>query len=378
MEVPRVRFLEGRASIVELPWRARFASTLPPGVGETGSVVFIHVDKDYKLPTPSLRESLRLEASRLGYPGALTFLTAADTSDIVELEVEVEGSRAWVYATIGLTPPVCPGGSGILHEPLRASTINIAVVVGEPLTMAGALDLLRTVAEAKAAASSELLLRCPGAPGGPWRPVGTVSDAIAILWPAPGGGGVETAGHATILGGRVGLEVYRALVERGGRILGAEGLAANALGLDAEALAGLVGEAYSRAPVPGVERGRVVEAASRLIRSWLRDPNVQAIIIASRELDIHGSAGGIPGLTASDFQADTPRMVADELLGMALASYLAGSRGVFSMYWIERLKKEGLIPEAPMFEDDVISALTAAALTKILDKLLATEPEVEV
>jgi alpha-ribazole phosphatase CobZ len=378
VEAPKVKVMDELAAVVELPWRARFAATLPPGVGETDYVVFIHVDKDYKPPAPSLWEALRLEASRVGYPGALAFLTAADISGIIEREVEAGGSKAWVYATIGLTPPVCPGGSGILHEPLRASTINVAVVAWEPLTMAGALDLLRTVAEAKAAASSELLLRCPGAAAVSWRPVGTVSDAIAVLWPASASGGAETAGHATTLGGSVGLEVYKSIVERGLGILGAEGIAANALGLGVEALAGLVGEAYARAPVPGVDRGRVVEAARKLLRHWLRDPNVQALIIASRELDVHGSAGGIPGLTAPEFQADTPRMVADELLGMALASYLAGSRGVFSMYWVERLKKEGVIPEAPMFEDDVASALIAAALTKVLDRLLGTEPGVEV
>jgi alpha-ribazole phosphatase CobZ len=376
LEAPRLRVEPGRAAVVELPWRARLVATLPPGVGEAGAVAFVHVAGDYTPPAPRLSEALRAEAEGLGLRDALVFLTAADTDRVAWSEVEAGGGRVWVYATIGLSPPACPGGPGRLYEPLRAATINVAVVVDSPLEPAGALDLLRVVAEAKAAASSELLLRCPPLKGAPLRPLGTVTDAVAVLW-RPGPGGAEVSGHATTIGGPVGLEVYRLIVEEGLARLGPEGLASNALGLGPGELAAAVRRVYERAPVPGVRGERVEEAAAALIRGWLRDPNVQALIVAAREADIHASAGAVPGLGRGEFEADTPRIVADELLGMTLASYLAGARGVLAMYWVERLKKEErLIPEPPMFEDDIVSAIVASALARILDRLLGTEPEV--
>ncbi len=371
---PRLERLEGAVAI-RLPWRAEFRATNPPGRGSTDTILFVGVPRDYTVPPTGLRGALEEAAHSHGAPGALVFLTAVDPVERLRtLETRAGRGRAWVYATIGLEPPVCPGGSGAGYEPLRASTINVAVIVEESLSEAGALDLLRVVAEAKAAASSELLLRCPREARS-WRPAGTVTDAIAVLWP-PGRGSAETSGHATSIGGPVGGGVYRLLVEEGLHLLGARGLAANALGLSVDDLAGLVAAIYDRAPVPGVPRSRVISAAKRLLEAWLGDPNVQSLIIASRELDIHGAAGALPGLGGEEFRSDSKRVVSDELLGMALASYLAGARGILAMYWVERLKEEGVIPEAPMFEDDIVSALLGSAIARILDRLLGTEPEV--
>ena len=129
-------------------------------------------------------------------------------------------------------------------------------------------------------------------------------------------------------------------------------------------------EIYDKAPIPGVDRDKVREEARKILRSFLSDPNVWSFLIAARELDLHGFAGSIPNLSREEFQVDSKRIVADEVLGMALATYLAGVKAVFSMYWIERLKENKALEhyKLEMFEDDVVSALLASLLTKLLDE----------
>ena len=351
----------GRVLLVEAPGTYSYVSTLPPGRGESRLYGFIHVPEDYRIPEDSLGAALEREAASLGLPpGTPVFLTAARLEDHHWV---VEGEGFSVVATVGLTPPTCPGGGGVVYDPVPA-TINVLVLVHGGLSLSGALDLLRVVAEAKAAGAWEALLRCEGSP--PWRPVGTVSDAVMVAWASPGGAGV--AGHGTRLGASVGLAVYNIIVEAGTR----ERLwyVERSLGHGIDGLARVVGELYEQAPVPGVSREWVEAEARRMLESWLGDPNVASLIVAARELDVRGSSGALPGLSVEEFRGDSVRLLADDILGMALAEYLAGTRGVFTLVWAERLKKEGVIPELEPFSDDVLTALAASALTRILDRLL--------
>jgi len=256
--------------VVRLDGEYQYVSTLPPGAGTAREIAFIHVDKDYRVKG-GLKEALEKEAAARGLPpGTPVFLTAADVGD----PAVVEGDGFTMVATIGLSPPTCPGGGGRVSPPIPA-TINVLVAVHEPLEPSGAHDLLRTVAEAKAAAAWEAMLRCSGDP--PHRPVGTVSDAVLIAW-RPGPGGAALAGHNTVLGSRVGLAVYKAVVERGMRDPYWHVERATGRGL----------EELART-LPGPR-----EASLRVLGELFSDPVVAALLVAARELDVRAASGTLP------------------------------------------------------------------------------------
>ncbi|MEN2999498.1 MAG: bifunctional adenosylcobinamide hydrolase/alpha-ribazole phosphatase CbiS [Acidilobaceae archaeon] len=327
-----------------------FLTTLPFQPRRARTLVFKRVGKDFDCPElPSFYERAREEAGRRG---ALVFLTAADVRSYLRLSAK----DFEVLATIGLSPPVCPGyrGRGV-------GTVNLAVLTRAPLSESGLVDLLRTVAEAKSMAMAELLLRCPS------RSPGTVSDAIAVGRPASLEGEEHFAGMGTPLGSAVSEAIYMGLVREGMRRLGAEGVVANALGLRLEEMVDEAFKLYSLAPIPGAREEEVRRELRETLRKHLSDPNVAALLVAARELDLHALAGSLPGLSREEAEGDSVKVVADELLAFALSLYLAGFKGLLATYWVERLKKEKM-KELPLFEDDVLSALLASALSQLYER----------
>ncbi|GAB6148603.1 adenosylcobinamide amidohydrolase [Stetteria hydrogenophila] len=348
-------------AVIDLGFRGVVASSAPYQPPEASLIVFRRVGEDFN--PPSLRAFYEGVRRDLGREDAVVLLTAVDLEERLAVE-ELEDPPGVVAVSLGLTPPTCPGRG--VHEPLKPSTINVAVGVDVELERSGLMDLFRVAAEAKALAAVELLLRCRT------RSPGTASDGLAVVArPGGPGGGAVTAGMSTRLGGPVAWSIYRLIVGLGARILGPLGLAENALGYSLEGLLDLAMEAYSRAPVPGVS----VEEARRMVRGilarLLRDPNVASLVIAARDLDLRGAAGALPGVSAEEFARDPRGIVADELLAVALSLYAAGFKGLLAAYWVERLKESGAVGiEAPTFEDDVVSALVGSALSLLYDMLL--------
>ena len=356
----KIAALNGDIAVIDFDFKATFISTMPYQPRESSSIVFKRVDEDFN--PGDLRGYYEGVREHAGRGDAIVFLTSVDLGDRLLLR-ELREPRGFIAASIGLGPPACPGMSG--REPLRTGTINVAVVLDESLTESGLADLLRVVAEAKCLASVELLLRCS------LRSPGTVTDSIAVGAREERSGGYVNAGMATSIGGPVAEAVYRLLVGEGTRILGPEGMLRNALGLTVDGLVELAVEAYRRAPVPGVSEDSVRREAERLLRGIISDPNVASLIIASRDLDLRGYVGALPGVGEEEFRSDTKRILADELIAMAISLYVAGVKGLFATYWVERLKEKGLISiDLPPFEDDVVSALVGSILTLIYDKLL--------
>ncbi len=360
-----IRYGGGRASAVSTVFTG-------VGVGECDGVVVRRVGRDFRTPPEGLRGLATRIAAEAGLePGkAVVVFTAADIGDAVTAEARYEGGEAAVAVVAGFDPPACVE-QGTLHsvrEVRGAGTITVVAATSRRLSLPAALDMLRVVSEAKAAACSDLLLRCGS------RAVGTVTDNVTVLYPAGGGGpALPWAGMATLDGNAVASLTYGAVVEAGLKALDPEDRLREAIGLGVDELVEAALKAYRNAPVPGLEEGFVRKRVSEHIKSFLKDPNTWAFIIAARELDLHGRAGTIPGLSRGEFEADTVKIVSDELLSMALATYLAGAKALFATYWVERIKKGGGLPEVnslPMFEDDVASALIASALTKLYDEVL--------
>lgn len=358
MPEPRTR-LEGSSLVVDLGAEYTVLSTVS-GLTRSRYLVFHHVDKGFSVC--DVEGYRRRVAEGLGLPARTpVFITAVEPGDHLVLR----GDGVTVVATVGLRPPVCVEQEE-LYDPPAPGTINVAVIVEETvLSMPALVDLFRVVVEAKTVAASLLLLRCRG------RPAGTVTDAVAVAARTEPRG-LPWAGMATRLGNRAAVIVYEAVLQGDQRSPGKK--LRDVLGLGPEELLDDMVRMYKQAPVPGVEPGEARRMLEEMLNQVLRDPNVWAFLVAARELDIHGAAGTLPGVSREEFLGDSRAIIADEALASALAVYIAGFRGLLSAYWVDRSKhRAGLrLAELPPFEDDAAAALAGALLSRLYDRLLGT------
>ncbi len=298
--------------------------------------------------------------AKLGLDDAIVMLTAADIAKYVRKHVETPDGVVELVVTAGFSPPLCIDMDTV-YRPM-VSTINIIVATNAKLKPWALIDLVRTVIEAKAATIADMLLRCRS------RSVGTVTDAIAVAAKIDMHG-LETAGMATTIGNAVAKAVREAIAERAREELSVDDVLKNLIGVDRREIVELVMEIFRAAPVEGVNEDSVRRRAMEILDALLRDPNVWTFLLASRELDVHGYSGTIPMLDRREFEADSHRIIADELLAMALANYLAGSRAVLATLWLDRV---GLIKrrvELPTFEDDMLQALVASIASRIYSEI---------
>jgi alpha-ribazole phosphatase CobZ len=362
----RVERVNERTVLLEFSQPMEVTSTTPVIKASGGftdiadGLVFHTVPRDFnhKDMLGFYRELLK----SVGLERGVVFITAVPVERL--RHVALDGS-IHVFATVGLWPPACIEVDELFNSYLTISTINIAVVANHPLTRSAMVDLLRIVAEAKAIASSDSLLRCKS------RPSGTITDAIAVLKPFDAGSEILFVGMSTAIGNKVAKAVHQIIVTEA-MARGADQVLKDVLGYNMEELIELFLNVYRQSPIPGVLEDFIRRKAYELLARFLKDPNVWSFLVASRELDLHGVSGTITGLSREEFMEDSKKIVADEMLGMSLATYLAGAKAIFSMYWIERLKEGRRVGhwKSGMFEDDIVSALIASLLTLILDEYM--------
>lgn len=103
----------------------------------------------------------------------------------------------------------------------------------------------------------------------------------------------------------------------------------------------------------GLSEKEAREKFKRLLEKYLSDINVRALLHAglslNREFDIEG---------------DPVCLVADEILGMGIADYIAGSRGVFEFVRYDKAKP-CVLGKLPPFLDDVVGGLIAGTMSRI-------------
>ncbi|MFN7105626.1 MAG: bifunctional adenosylcobinamide hydrolase/alpha-ribazole phosphatase CbiS [Pyrobaculum sp.] len=324
---------EGEVVLWRLDRLYRVAATLPTPEA-VRQVVFAKVDQHFSGDYLEIAEKLR---ERYGSHTAV-FLTAAELDKVFDV-MEEDGVK--LGATVAMSPPSCVG------------TINLALFVDMPLSRWGLLDLLKTVVEAKCITVVNRLLRCGGR-----RSPGTVTDAVVVGAPAESKELQHFAGLATEVGRRA-ASLVKTLLSRLDRYDPFE----RALGVSKSEFLDIFSRLVEKAPLP-VKREDVLEELERI----LKDPNVWALVIAASELDAVASEGHLPGLSVEEYLRDSSRVVADELLGVALADYLGGFNAVLTTYWIERVKKSGGFKELAMFSDDVLSALLAGVYLSLYKK----------
>jgi alpha-ribazole phosphatase CobZ len=113
-------------------------------------------------------------------------------------------------------------------------------------------------------------------------------------------------------------------------------------------------------PHPGIETPqKATEILEEEIISALSDPNVATLITAAFHAQDDAEKGLIPGLTMEYFMG-RPGLVADELIGIAIATYIAGAKGMFEYVRFDQAKP-GILKKLGPLTNDPIGALIAGA-----------------
>lgn len=111
-------------------------------------------------------------------------------------------------------------------------------------------------------------------------------------------------------------------------------------------------------PHPGVEtKEKAEEVLTEEFLDALSDVNVSTLITGAFLLQKEAEAERIPGLTLERFDGK-PGLVADELLGIAVADYIAGSKGVFEFVRFDQAKP-GILKTLGALTNDPIGGLVA-------------------
>jgi adenosylcobinamide hydrolase len=188
----------GRRLVVDLGRVHRCLSSAVLG----GGLAWVRTWLDLEVARPYTRTDpdahLWEESGDLAGP-VVGMLTAAPVAEF--REATVGGARA--LATVGIGHPLAAAGSRPREVP-APGTINLLVVVDEPLTDAGLVGALQTAVEAKAQALAAARVLAANAAG---YATGTATDSVCVA--CPPGARVPFAGPVT----RVGADLARAVLQ---------------------------------------------------------------------------------------------------------------------------------------------------------------------
>ena len=122
-------------------------------------------------------------------------------------------------------------------------------------------------------------------------------------------------------------------------------------------------------PHPGLEN---VAKAAVLLREELLDAladvNISCLLVAAFHAQEDAEKGLIPGLSKERFLG-RPGLVADEVLGLAIANYVAGTKGVFEYTRFDQAKP-GILKKLGPITNDAVAALIAGASSNMYTKVL--------
>ncbi|MEM3640926.1 MAG: alpha-ribazole phosphatase CobZ [Candidatus Bathyarchaeia archaeon] len=122
-------------------------------------------------------------------------------------------------------------------------------------------------------------------------------------------------------------------------------------------------------PHPGVEdREKAVELLKEGFIEALSDVNISCVEVACFCLEEEAKKGLVPGLTVERF-GGRPGLIIDELLGMTIANYIAGARGIFEFIRFDQ-NKPGILKRLGPITNDAIGGLVAGVSSNMYTKAL--------
>jgi alpha-ribazole phosphatase CobZ len=124
-------------------------------------------------------------------------------------------------------------------------------------------------------------------------------------------------------------------------------------------------------PHPGIE---TAEKATQLLKEefldTLSDVNISILEWAAFHAQEDAEKGQIPGLTQERFKG-RPGPVADEIIGIAIATYIGGTRGVFEYVRFDQAKP-GILKSLGSITNDAIGALVAGVSSNVYTRAIKT------
>lgn len=347
------------------------------GDTRTDSFVFVEVPKMYDHQDP--QKEMDAIYDELGIPShAVGFMTAAEIKQVLTVcDNEINGMRSKCIATAGLSNRVVAGRFiDDMPERLRRSvqkaeerrmrmgTINIIAVSAAPLTMEAKLNSFIVITEAKTVALQSL----------GHEETGTTTDSLAIVCPE-GRDRQMFCGTGTDLGIAMARSVSTAVrnsLEKREDYPEARSFLDHLREFDItqQSMWDAALELY--VPNPDWDTERLREMFFESMRIYSRDVNVNSLVMAAILLERWGSRDKLFGLERGDFQRDPVHLIADEVLGMQCAQYIAGTRGIFEFHRFDRYKP-GIIGGLGPFMDDIICGLVGGIMSSIYTMLFQEE-----
>ncbi len=371
VKIEKGEYLGKPVVIVRLPGRYRVLSSTIMGGGfaETDTLFILEVKMGYDNNRPE--EDLEEVCRRYSLPDdCVGFMTAADVNRVLTIKRdEVNGKKVIAVITAGVTNAVY-AGERLPQEVIDllpkhvAGTINIIAVVDQPIQDCGMAGGFITITEAKSAALMDMKV----------KGTGTTSDAVAIACPL--GDGDKYCGPATDVGIAVARAVREGVAESirkwNGNTFRAKdfGYRLDELGVGAEEMWAAASELYI--PDPSWDIERIKTMFMRHLAVLRKDINVNAMIFAAINMEEMGNRNEMFGLDDGRFHEDPVHLVADELLGIALAEYIAGTKGLFEYVRYDK-KKPGVLGTLGPFLDDIVASLIGSIMSRIYTELLEGE-----
>lgn len=116
----------------------------------------------------------------------------------------------------------------------------------------------------------------------------------------------------------------------------------------------------------GVERTKKLEIVlEKQIRKSLEDINVVVLIMAGIRVEEDLENHRIKGVDVDD---DPAYLYSDEVLGMAIANQIAGTKAIFNFKRYDE-EKPGIIGTLGPILDDVFAGLVAGCMSKLFEEL---------
>jgi alpha-ribazole phosphatase CobZ len=110
-------------------------------------------------------------------------------------------------------------------------------------------------------------------------------------------------------------------------------------------------------PHPGVENRDIAKRVfHRELKLAVSDPNLCILIYAGILLEKEGDRGNLPGMNKETFKKDLTFLIVDEVIGMSIAKYISGDKGIFEFVRFDKMKP-GILSTLGPFMDDVIAGL---------------------